>query len=68
MTLADRIKFLEDTHRYLNREIDSIEKSKVFDDQELAQKKKKRLHIKDELAKLQRQHFEQQHEVLDWDE
>jgi len=68
MTLADRIKFLEDTHRYLNREIDSIEKSKVFDDQELAQKKKKRLHIKDELAKLQRQQFEQQHEVLDWDE
>ena len=68
MTLADRIRFLEDTHRYLNREIDSIEKSRVFDDQELAEKKKKRLQIKDELAKLQRQQFEQQHEVLDWDE
>ena len=68
MTLADRIKFLEDTHRYLNKEIDSIEKSRVFDDQELVEKKKKRLHIKDELAKLQRQQFEQQHEVLDWDE
>ena len=68
MTLADRIKFLEDTHRYLNKEIDSIEKSRVFDDQELTEKKKKRLQIKDELAKLQRQQFEQQHEVLDWDE
>ena len=68
MTLADRIRFLEDTHRYLNREIDSIEKSKVFDDQKLAEKKKKRLQIKDELAKLHRQQFEEQHERVDFND
>ena len=68
MTLADRIKFLEESHRYLNNEIDRIEHSKVFDDQELSEKKKKRLQLKDELAKLHKQQFEEQHERVDLDD
>ena len=67
MTLADRIRFLEETHAYLNREIDSIEKGRAFDDLALAEKKKKRLQMKDELATLYKQQHEQTHEVMDWD-
>jgi len=66
--ITSRISVLQEKHTELDRMINDIEKSKVFDDQELAEKKKKRLHIKDELAKLQRQQFDQQHEVLNWDE
>jgi len=67
MTLADRIKFLEETHAYLNKEIDRIEKGQAFDDLGLTEKKKKRLHLKDELAKLYKQQHEQTHEVMDLD-
>jgi len=67
MTLADRIRFLEETHAYLNKEIDRIEKGQAFDDLGLTEKKKKRLHLKDELAKLYKQQHEQTHEVMDWD-
>ena len=67
MTLADRIRFLEETHAYLNKEIDRIEKGRAFDDLALAEKKKKRLQMKDELATLYKQQHEEQHERLDLD-
>jgi hypothetical protein len=68
MTLTDRIRFLEDTHAYLNAEIDRLEKTRAVDDQELRNKKKKRLQMKDELATLYKQQHEQTHEVMDWEE
>ena len=68
MDIAYRISVLQEQHDNLNRKIDAVEKSRVFDDLELAELKKKRLHIKDELAILYKLQFEQQHEVLNWDE
>ena len=68
MTLSDRIRFLEDTHEYLNQEIDRLEKTRAVDDLELRNKKKKRLQMKDELATLYKQQHEQSHEVMDWEE
>lgn len=67
MDIAYRISVLQEQHDELNRKIDSVEKSRVFDDLELAELKKKRLHIKDELAILHKQQFEEQHERLDLD-
>jgi len=56
MSHERRIAFLEETHRVLDNKIDSMEKSKVFDDGEITQLKKKRLQLKDELVKLQELH------------
>ena len=67
MDIAYRINVLQEQHERLNRKIDAVEKSRVFDDLELAELKKKRLQIKDELATLYRQQFEEQHERLDLD-
>ena len=56
MSYENRIAFLEDTHRMLNKKIDEMSKSGAFDDLEITEMKKKRLHLKEELVKLQEQH------------
>jgi len=53
MSYEKRIAFLQETHSMLNRKIDAMEKSKVFEDDEITKMKKKRLQLKDELIKLQ---------------
>lgn len=68
MDLNSRIAILQEMHVRLNKEIEGIEKSKVFDDMELVELKKKRLLIKDEIAILTRQQFEEQHERLHLDD
>jgi hypothetical protein len=68
MNLKDRITWLEEEHGRLNRLIDDLEKHTVPDSQEIHVLKKKRLQIKDELVKLQKQLHEEAHERLDWDE
>jgi uncharacterized protein YdcH (DUF465 family) len=47
-----RIKHLEDMHMELNKRIDGMESTGVFEDNTLEVLKKQRLHIKDELAKI----------------
>ncbi len=47
-----RIKHLEEMHRVLDKRIDGLEKTGVFEDATLEVLKKQRLHIKDEIAAL----------------
>ena len=47
-----RIKHLEEAHRALDKQIDSLEKTGLFDDLKLDDLKKHRLHLKDEIAIL----------------
>lgn len=54
-----RIKHLEETHRILNKKIDGLEKTGVYDDTELENLKKQRLHLKDEIVILK--HRQQKH-------
>jgi len=49
-----KIKHLEEAHRVLNKRIDDLEKSGVFEDLNLEELKKKRLHLKDEITILKR--------------
>jgi len=49
-----RIKHLEEGHRSLNKQIDVLEKTGVFEDLKLEELKKQRLHLKDEIAILKR--------------
>lgn len=48
----NRIKHLEESHRLLDKRIDGLEKTGVFDDVELENLKKQRLRFKDELATM----------------
>ena len=49
----NRIKHLEEAHRVLNKQIDTLEKTGLFEDLKLEELKKQRLFLKDEIALLQ---------------
>jgi uncharacterized protein YdcH (DUF465 family) len=54
-----RIKHLEEAHRALDKQIDTLEKTGVFEDLKLEEMKKQRLHLKDNIAILK--HKQQLH-------
>lgn len=47
-----RIKHLEEAHRSLDKQIDALEKTGLFEDLKLEDLKKHRLHLKDEIVIL----------------
>lgn len=47
-----RIKHLQEMHAILDKKIDGMEKTGVFEDVSIETLKKQRLHIRDEIAKL----------------
>jgi uncharacterized protein YdcH (DUF465 family) len=50
--LQNRVRHLEEEHAKLDKRIDGLESTGVFEDVTLEVLKKQRLHIKDELVKL----------------
>jgi uncharacterized protein YdcH (DUF465 family) len=50
----NRIKHLEELHRVLDKRIDGLESTGVFDDTTLEVLKKQRLHLRDETVILKR--------------
>jgi len=50
-----RIKHLEAVHKSLDNQIDTMERTGVFDDNQLTTLKKQRLQVRDELKDLRRQ-------------
>jgi hypothetical protein len=53
--IENRIKHLEDEHAAIDKRIDGMESTGVFEDVTLEVLKKQRLHLKDEIAKLKQQ-------------
>ena len=49
-----RIKHLEEAHRALDKQVDTLEKNGLFEDLKLEELKKQRLHLKDEIVILKR--------------
>ena len=49
-----RIKHLEEAHRALDKQIDTLEKNGLFEDLKLEKLKKQRLLLKDEIVILKR--------------
>ena len=47
-----RIKHLEEAHRALDKQVDTLERNGLFEDLKLENLKKQRLHLKDEIAIL----------------
>lgn len=54
----NRIRHLEEEHHRLDKRIDGLESTGVFDDVTLEVLKKQRLHIKDEIVKIKSLHEE----------
>jgi uncharacterized protein YdcH (DUF465 family) len=50
--LQHRLQHLENDHAALNKKIDGLEKTGVFEDVTLEVLKKQRLHLKDEIVKI----------------
>ena len=59
----NRIRHLETMHETLDKRIDGMEKTGVFDDNQLHDLKKQRLLIRDELADLRRRQHEHDQEI-----
>jgi uncharacterized protein YdcH (DUF465 family) len=53
--LQHRLQHLENDHAALNKKIDGLEKTGVFEDVTLEVLKKQRLHLKDEISKIKLQ-------------
>ena len=56
-----RIKHLEEAHRAVDKQVDTLERTGLFEDLKLEELKKQRLHLKDEIAILKRK---QEHEKI----
>lgn len=54
MNIKDRVVWLQEAHKVLNDKIDDLEKHTIPNHTEITEMKKKRLAMKDEIAKLQR--------------
>ena len=50
--LQHRLEHLENDHAAMNKKIDGLEKTGVFEDVTLEVLKKQRLHLKDEISKI----------------
>ena len=50
--LQHRLQHLENDHAAMNKKIDGLEKTGVFEDTVLEVLKKQRLHLKDEISKI----------------
>jgi uncharacterized protein YdcH (DUF465 family) len=53
--LQHRLQHLENDHAAMNKRIDGLEKTGVFEDATLEVLKKQRLHLKDEISKIKLQ-------------
>ena len=58
LMIENRIKHLEEEHHKLDKKIDGLENTGVFDDVELTDLKKQRLHIKTQIVTLKQDNAE----------
>jgi hypothetical protein len=64
-----KIKQLEESHRVLNKQIDDMERNHPHvEETKLAEMKKKKLIIKDEIARLNKLQWDHDHETVHDDE
>jgi len=56
MNIQDRIEYLRNQHVALDKKIDNIEKTGLYQDTVVGEMKKARLQLRDEIAILEQQH------------
>jgi len=52
----NKIKHLEEAHRVLDKQIDSMERTGIYDDLKIDEMKKQRLRLKDDIVILKHKH------------
>ena len=57
MTWERRIKHLEQEHHRLDKQIAGLESTGIFDDAELTDLKKQKLHLKTQIVKIKQDHL-----------
>lgn len=69
MSYRERIKHLEQLHKQINEEIDKMERNHPHvQEHKLHDMKKQRLAYRDELSRLNRLQWEEDHERVDFDD
>ena len=63
-----RIKHLEESHRVLDKQINQLLATGVFEDTKIQEMKKQKLQLKDEIRRLNRLQWEHDHETVHFDE
>ena len=53
---TQRLKWLKETHQYLNKKIDTMEKTGKFADEQISEMKRDRLKMKDEIERIEKEH------------
>jgi hypothetical protein len=64
----DQIKLLEVEHQDLDKKIDTLEKTGIYEDMRIQELKKRRLMVRDQLSDLRRQQYEHNHERINYDD
>ena len=64
----NRIKHLEESHRVLDKQINQLLSTGVFEDTKIQEMKKQKLQLKDEIRRLTRLQWEHDHETVHFDE
>ena len=67
MPYKARIKILEEMHRQVDQQIIELEKQKA-DDLKISEMKKKKLQYRDELSRLTKLQWEEDHERVNFDD
>jgi hypothetical protein len=62
----NRIKHLEESHRVLDKKIDTLEKNGLFEDTKMQELKKQRLILRDELAILKHKQWEHDNKTAEF--
>ncbi len=68
MSYKGRIAHLEQVHHSLDKDIERLERTGNFKDETLSEMKKKKLALKDEIARLNKLQWEHDHERVDFDD
>lgn len=68
MSYKGRIAHLTEAHHVLDKQIEQLERSGNFKDETLSEMKKKKLALKDEIARLNKLQWEHDHERVDFDD
>lgn len=63
-----RIKHLEESHRVLDKQINQLLATGVFEDTRIQEMKKQKLQLKDEIRRLNRLQWDHDHETVHFDE
>lgn len=63
-----RIKHLEESHRVLDKQINQLLSTGVFEDTKIQEMKKQKLQLKDEIRRLNRLQWDHDHETVHFDE